>query len=396
MSSAMPECGESAARLKQPAPFRIAFVYDAVYPWVKGGAERRYYELAKRLAARGHEVHWYGMKYWNGPRTIHFDGVWYHGVCKSRPLYTQSGRRSILQALIFGIACLQLMTTRCHVIDCCGFPFFSLFSARLAAAFRRLPMVVTCHEVWGTEYWLEYLGSVGRLGALVERTALRLPQRVLSVSEDTRRHLVERIRTPAAVTVIPNGIDLEMIDAVTAAPKHVDVLYVGRLCDFKNVELLLHALAALRPTRPTLTCEIVGDGPDRARLEAMSRRLGLVGNVHFTGFLDDANKIYARMKAATVFVLPSKREGFGIAILEANAAGLPAIVVDYPANSAKHLISEYNGVVVPPTAVAASAAIEKFLADGPGRHREGCRTAVLDYDWESVTTRWEAAVAWAR
>jgi glycosyltransferase involved in cell wall biosynthesis len=375
---------------------RVAFVYDAVYPWIKGGAERRYYELARRLAARGYEVHWYGMKCWDGPRTVLLDGVWYHGICRSRSLYTRTGRRSVLQAVIFGFACLQLVTTRCQVIDCCGFPFFSLFSVRLITAIRRRLLVVTCHEVWGEEYWIEYMGRPGGLGAIVERTALRLPRRVVAVSEDTRRRLLQNIGTRAAVTVIPNGIDTATIEKVDAAAARVDVLYVGRLCDFKNVELLLRAIDLLRPGRPELTCEIVGDGPDRIRLETMATQLGLDRNVRFAGFLEDINEIYARMKSATVLVHPSKREGFGIAILEANAAGVPAIVADYPANSATSLISGYNGTVVAPTPAAVSLAVERFVADGPGKHREGCRTAVRDYDWDSVTTRWEAAIAWAK
>jgi glycosyltransferase involved in cell wall biosynthesis len=380
-------------RRKEETP-SIAFVYDAVYPWVKGGAERRYYELARRLVARGYQVHWYGMKYWDGPRTMLLDGVWYHGVCKPMPLYTRSGRRSISQALVFGLACLRLLTSRCSLIDCCGFPFFSLFSVVLVTSFRRLRLVVTCHEVWGKEYWLEYLGTAGRIGAAVERTALRLPRRVVSVSEDTRQRLLDGIGVRGTVTVIPNGIDTALIEKAAPAVRRSDVLYVGRLCDFKNVELLLHALDLLRVRIPAVTCEIVGDGPDRARLEAAVARLGLAENVTFAGFVEDASAIYARMKGATVLVLPSKREGFGIALLEANAAGVPVIVADYPQNSAKALISGYNGMVVLPTPAALSAAVEKFVADGPGSHREVCRSAVRDYDWESVTTRWEAAVAW--
>ena len=55
---------------------KIAFVYDAVYPWVKGGAEKRIYELARRLASKGHQVHWYGMGYWwaeKGKKDIEMD-----------------------------------------------------------------------------------------------------------------------------------------------------------------------------------------------------------------------------------------------------------------------------------------------------------------------------------
>jgi len=55
---------------------RIAFVYDAVYPWVKGGAEKRIYELGKRLASMGHEVHVFGVKWWDGASMIENE-AWY-------------------------------------------------------------------------------------------------------------------------------------------------------------------------------------------------------------------------------------------------------------------------------------------------------------------------------
>ncbi len=73
---------------------RIAYVFDAVYPFVKGGVERRIWEVSRRLADKGHDVHIYGMKYWTGEDTISREGVSLHGVCRPRELYS-GGRRSI-------------------------------------------------------------------------------------------------------------------------------------------------------------------------------------------------------------------------------------------------------------------------------------------------------------
>ena len=70
---------------------KIAFVYDVVYPYVKGGVEKRIWEMSRRLAARGHEVHIYGMKYWDGPDNIQVEGVMLHGVCAPMKLYKASG-----------------------------------------------------------------------------------------------------------------------------------------------------------------------------------------------------------------------------------------------------------------------------------------------------------------
>ncbi|MCM3884952.1 glycosyltransferase family 4 protein [Frankia sp. R82] len=387
--SRRPLFGDSGAQ-------RIVFVYDAVYPWVKGGAERRYHALAKELAGRGHDVHWYGMQYWSGPSTVRIDGIAFHGVCKARPLYTESGRRSISQALIFGAACLRMILSGglsgAQVVDCCGFPFFSLFSVWLVTRLRGQSMVVTCHEVWGDRYWTEYLGAAGRVGALVERTALRLPRQIIAVSEDTRDRLSAEIGVSAAVTVVPNGVDLAVIDGIAAAEHPIDVLYVGRLCDFKNVDLLLEALAVLVEERPEVRCDIIGDGPDRARLETRAVALGLADNVRFRGFLAESDEVYARMKAATVLVLPSTREGFGMVVIEANAAGVPVVVADYPANAAKHLITGRNGTVSRPDPEAFAAALAEFLG-ADADHHDDCRSVALDHDWAGLTTRWRAALA---
>ncbi len=73
---------------------RIAFVYDTVYPETKGGVEKRVWELARRLATRGHEVHLLVPHAWDGPARIVREGVTFLGVCRSRDLYTTRGRRA--------------------------------------------------------------------------------------------------------------------------------------------------------------------------------------------------------------------------------------------------------------------------------------------------------------
>ena len=109
---------------------RIAFIYDAAYPWVMGGAEMRVYELAKRLSARGHDVHWYTIGWWwdeQNKNDIIQDGINFHGVCKPRSLYSNE-RRSIVEALYFSIKLLgPLFRFKFDVVDCQSFPFFSPF-----------------------------------------------------------------------------------------------------------------------------------------------------------------------------------------------------------------------------------------------------------------------------
>ena len=86
---------------------KIAFLYDAVYPYEKGGAQKRIWELARRLADN-HDVHLYGMHYWDGPPVIERENVTLHGVCEPQELYVE-GRRSIPQAIYFAVTLLPTL-----------------------------------------------------------------------------------------------------------------------------------------------------------------------------------------------------------------------------------------------------------------------------------------------
>lgn len=97
-------------------PKRIAFVIDAVYPFNKGGRERRLWEITRRSARDGHDVRVYTMKSWSDPRTIELDGVSLHALCRFHPLY-RGTRRSKTQALLFGFATLKLLTERLDMLD---------------------------------------------------------------------------------------------------------------------------------------------------------------------------------------------------------------------------------------------------------------------------------------
>ena len=76
---------------------KIVFIYDAIYPWIKGGVEKRIYEIGRRLAKKGYDIHWYGIAWWfNDVKKliIENDGILLHGVCKPMELYV-NGKRSI-------------------------------------------------------------------------------------------------------------------------------------------------------------------------------------------------------------------------------------------------------------------------------------------------------------
>lgn len=180
---------------------------------MKGGVEKRIHEVSGRLVERGHEVHVYGMRFWDGPVVIERDGVVFHGVCPGEALYA-GGRRGIAQALRFGASVLRpLFSSGADVIDCQNFPYFSCFSAKAASVVRGVPLVVTWYEVWG-DYWYDYLGRRGVFGKAVERLAAGLMDHHVAVSPSTARAL-SGLGVAGPVPVILNGIDLASIAAVT-------------------------------------------------------------------------------------------------------------------------------------------------------------------------------------
>lgn len=167
---------------------KIAFVYDVVYPCVKGGVEKRIREIADRLAARGHDVHIIGMKYWDGPDSIKKNGVTLHGICPPQPLYTD-GRRSIREALSFSFYLIPfLLREEFDLIDCQQFPFFPCFPVKLVSLWKKKPFVITWHEVWG-DYWYEYLGWKGAVGKGTECLIARFTPYRIAVSGTTAKKL---------------------------------------------------------------------------------------------------------------------------------------------------------------------------------------------------------------
>jgi glycosyltransferase involved in cell wall biosynthesis len=344
----------------------IAVVSDAVYPFNKGGKEVRYYEVVSRLADLGFDVTVYTMKWWSGGPTHVDRGVRYRAICPLLDLYA-GRRRSFLQAIVFSLACLRLFSADFDVLEADHMPYLPLFPLRLVAWAKRVPMVVTWHEYWGAGYWREYLGRSGIVAAGLEAAASRLPDVIVAVADETRRRLVEAGVSPTRVAVVEAGIDRALIAAIDPADEQIDVLFVGRLLSNKNVDVLLEALALLRQRDRRPRAVIVGDGPERSTLEALSASLGLQDQVRFAGAVDTLGDVYALMKSATVFALPSTREGFGITVLEALACGAVVVTSDHPDNQARLLVDhQVDGWVCEPGADALAAGLAWSL-DAPCR-----------------------------
>ena len=341
---------------------RVCLVYDCLYPFTVGGAERWYRNLSERLAAEGHEVTYLTLRQWDRGIDPGVGGVTVRVAGPRMTLYAAPGRRSVLPPLVFGLGVLWHLLRhgrRYDVVHTASFPYFSLLAAGLLRPLGRFRLVVDWHEVWSRTYWREYLGLLGgEVGWLVQRVCARLPQRAFCFSQlHAQRLRQEGLR--GELTVLSGQYEGRL---QPSAVRDADplVVFAGRHIPEKNVPAIPPAIARARERLPDLEAVILGDGPDRAATRELVRRLGLEGVVHLPGFVP-TEAVQETLSRAMCHLLPSRREGYGLVVLEAAARGTPSVVVRAPDNAAVELVSEgENGFVV------ASAAPEE-LADAIAR-----------------------------
>ncbi len=326
---------------------RICLVYDCLYPHTVGGAERWYRNLAERLAADGHEVTYLTLRQWERHKPPHLPGVRVVAVGPRMGLYTGSGRRRVLPPLVFGIGVLAHLLARgrsYQVVHTASFPYFSLLAAAVVGVFARFRLIVDWHEVWSRDYWIEYLGAVGgRVGNAVQTLCVRIPQRAFCFS----RKYAERLR---ALGIRGQVQVLEGEFAGSLEPRKPEseqplVIFAGRHIPEKRVPAIIPAMAEVRRRLPAARCVIFGDGPERPYVQDLVGRMQLRDVVAVPGFVDAA-EVEAAWADAGCMVLPSRREGYGLVVVEAAQAGVPSVVVAGPDNAATELVEEgVNGFV---------------------------------------------------
>jgi glycosyltransferase involved in cell wall biosynthesis len=332
---------------------RICVVYDCLYPYTIGGGERWCGNLAERLAVEGHEVTYLTLRQWERGERVEIDPRVRVATAGPRmALYTTSGRRRILPPLVFGVGALWHLLRhgrRYDVVHACAFPYFSLLAAALVRPLRGFALEVDWFEVWSDHYWRDYLGGLGgRVGALVQRLCARVPQRAFCFSQlHAERLREEGLR--GTVTVLrglyAQGADPPAATIERSAPPLV--LFVGRLIAEKQATLGVAAIALAAARIPDLRGEFLGDGPERAALERAIAEHGLAERVSARGF-SDAETVDREMRRATCLLLPSRREGYGMVVVEAAARGTPSVVVADEDNAATELIDEgVNGTIAP-------------------------------------------------
>ncbi len=193
-------------------------------------------------------------------------------------------------------------------------------AAMLLSAELGVPYVVTVHglDAFSTR---QVRGRAGQWCGRISQRVYGSSQRVICISERVRECVLEGVGRGCRTSVVYNGVDPELFSPGDAPSSDaLTILSVGNLIPIKGHDLLIRSLAQLLPEFPSLSLEIIGDGPERSRLYALAQRLGIADRVRFLG-RRSRQDVAAAMRRCTLFALASRFEGLGCVYLEAMSTG---------------------------------------------------------------------------
>jgi glycosyltransferase involved in cell wall biosynthesis len=340
-----------------------------------GGSETYLQRVGAQLAADGIKVTLRTARYRGAPRREVVDGV---------EISRAGGRYTVYIWALIAMAAARLNIGPLRhvrpdvVVDTQnGLPFL----AQLVYGRRVAVLVHHCHR----EQWPVAGPVLSRLGWFVESTlSPRVHQRnqYVTVSLPSARDLVALGVDNERIAVVRNGLDeapAQSVDGPPAATPRVVVL--SRLVPHKQIEDALEAVAELRPRIPTLHLDIVGDGWWRQRLVDHVQRLGIADAVTFHGHVDDITK-HQVLQSSWVQLLPSRKEGWGLAVVEAGQHRVPTIGYRSSGGLSDSIIDGVTGILVDNHEELVDQ-LEQVLADPALRDQLGAKAQVrsAEFSW---------------
>ena len=327
----------------------IIYLTDLFYPYLYGGGERQFYEIARRMAER-HNVEVLTERIAGRPDREWLEGMEIRRVGVPHPMGRRSFLRNLLSIPISGISADVVHANQ---------GAFAL-SIPLSHGARFL----TIHDLY-FQQWQQFHGpAMGMAGRMVEFLISKMPAHVIAVSNWTAEKLEVAGKKAA---VIPNAIDTSKY---RTGKKEKMVLYVGRLVNYKHVDELISAFIHSDLESMGYRLVIAGDGPQRSELKAMAKG----HDISFEGFISEKKKIEL-LKKAEIFANPSEVEGFGIAVLEALASGCKVVAKPLPC----YEFCNSNCLL--------THQMEHGLVEMAGR--KTVRADVSGYDWKNVVRKLE-------
>ncbi|MBF6224792.1 glycosyltransferase family 4 protein [Nocardia abscessus] len=346
-----------------------------------GGSERYLEQVGAHLAARGVKVTLRTARYPGSPRRERIDGI---DISRAGGRYTVYPRA--LAAILLGkIGLGSLRGVRPDaVIDTQnGIPFF-------ATTVTKAPSVVLVHH-GHREQWPVAGKLVGRVGWWIEsRLSPRVHRRnqYLTVSLPSAEELAALGVDGSRIAVVRNGAEPVPADAPTGAAQTrtsaPTVVVLSRLVPHKQIEDALAAVARLRDRVPGLRLDVIGDGWWADNLRDNARELGIADAVTFHGHVDERRK-HELLARAWVHVLPSRKEGWGLAVIEAAQHGVPTVGYRSSRGLTDSIVDGATGILVDDVAQLSEAVGD--LLDDPGARTvmgEKARARAREFSWEQT------------
>jgi glycosyltransferase involved in cell wall biosynthesis len=252
------------------------------------------------------------------------------------------------------------------------------FIGRLAARIARVPAVI--HQPHGHIFYGYYGPRRTALFTALERRAAGWSDRIVTLTErGTLEHLARGIGRPEQYVAVPSGVPTERLRATAPsraeararlglAPGAFVLVGLGRLIPVKGFDLLVRALPSVSDQIAATRALLVGDGPERSRLEALAAAVSASGHLRFAGETRDAA---SHLVAADVVVVPSRNEGMGRVIVEAMALGLPVVATAVGGIPAVVTDGECGRLVEPDDVEALAASLVELGRDPALRRKLG-------------------------
>jgi glycosyltransferase involved in cell wall biosynthesis len=345
-----------------------------------GGAELHFFEIFRRLVARGHTVTLVTSGFPGGAPRATLDGIEVRRYARrySFAMTARGALRGALQGDGYDVV----------VEDINKLPLYT-------PTLGRLPVYVIVPHLFGSTAFREAPWPIAAIVWMAEQPIPRVYRRARfhAISQSTRDDLVRRGVASDRIHVIYPGVDAEWFtpDASVMRATTPTFLYVGRLKRYKGLETAVRAVAEVGRRGCPVRLAVAGDGDDRDRLTGLVRRLGLAEAVTFLGFVPESTK-RTLLRQAWAVVLPSAKEGWGISNIEAAACGTPALAADRPGlrESVRH---EETGLLVPHGDVGALADAFQRLARHPdqvARFGAAARRFAETFSWDRAAADTEA------
>jgi len=309
---------------------KILLICEAVFPENKGGLERWMTWFASELANRGNEVTYLNAA---GVHEVR-NRVSYIPVTGEKWEYLANGQRSIKQALKFAFKIRsKVKEVNPEVIYSAQAPIFSVFTLHFFRPVKYL-LIVEWFEIWSKQYWKDYLGSIrGLIGFGMQKFATKLA--------DLRVAFTSRCQIQLGGL---NSKNL-LLPGIHMIPKNLgslqyserrDIIFLGRFVPDKQAFLALASVVELKRLGWEGELHVIGSGP---LVDQIRSRIQFLGAEDFVNVLENATEERLQECFLKSFILlhPSKREGYGLAMIEAAERQIPTLLIDYPENASVDL-----------------------------------------------------------